>query len=311
MKQEIRVGSRDSALALWQTNWVLARLKEQHPGLQFKVVEIKTQGDKMLDVALSKIGDKGLFTKELELAMLRGEIDLAVHSLKDLPTTLPDGLTTGAICQREYPGDALVSRTGKNLAALPRGASIGTSSLRRGAQLLRYRPDFKLVALRGNLNTRMKKLVSQQLDAVVLAAAGLTRMGWGDQITQLIPYEICLPAVGQGAIAVEIRDGDREMTEIVGKVNHPATVAAVTAERALLRRLEGGCQVPIGTLGQVSGEQVSLQAVIASLDGTKAVRDTIDGPTGEAESLGICLAERLLDMGGKEILDQVRQGNDK
>ncbi|WP_333871356.1 hydroxymethylbilane synthase [Desulforamulus putei] len=308
MKRKITVGSRDSALALWQTRWVVEQLEKQNPEVTFEIITMKTKGDKMLDVALAKIGDKGLFTKELEVAMQRREIDFAVHSLKDLPTVLPEGLTIGAVCKRDNPGDALISKDGRKLEELPRGARIGTSSLRRCAQLLNYRPDFQLESLRGNLNTRMKKLVSERLDAIILAAAGITRMGWEDMIAEIIPFDICLPAVGQGAIAVECREDDQDIVELLKGVEHPATRAATNAERALLRRLEGGCQIPIGAFGEVVKEKLTLTAIVATLDGSQVIRAQGEAAADQAIQLGIEVAEKLLDMGGKKILQQVRSG---
>ncbi|MCL4441303.1 MAG: hydroxymethylbilane synthase [Firmicutes bacterium] len=308
MKRKITVGSRDSALALWQTRWVVEQLEKQNPEVTFEIVTMKTKGDKMLDVALAKIGDKGLFTKELEITMQQKEIDFAVHSLKDLPTVLPEGLTIGAVCKRDNPGDALVSKDGRKLEQLPRGARIGTSSLRRCAQLLNYRPDFQLEALRGNLNTRMKKLVSESLDAIVLAAAGITRMGWDDMIAEIIPFNICLPAVGQGAIAVECREDDQEMVQLLQGVEHSATRAATDAERALLRHLEGGCQIPIGAFGEVVKERLTLTAVVATLDGSQVIRTQGEAAAGQAKQLGIEVAEKLLALGGKKILQQIRSG---
>lgn len=305
------MGTRESALALWQTNWVVEQLKKHHPDRTFKIVKMKTQGDKILDVALAKIGDKGLFTKELELGMLDGKIDLAVHSMKDLPTKLPDGLTIGAICQREQAGDVLVSRSGKPLEALPNGARIGTSSLRRCAQLLRYRPDFQLEALRGNLNTRLKKLVVEQMDGIVLAAAGLIRLGWQDKITQHIPFDICLPAVGQGSVGIEVRADDDEILELVKSVEHRESAQAITAERALLAKLEGGCQIPIGAFGQVIDDQLHLEAAVFNLDGTKSVRLSISGSPEQAAELGLELANRLLAAGAGEILAEVRKENEE
>ncbi|MEG6615464.1 hydroxymethylbilane synthase [Peptococcaceae bacterium 1198_IL3148] len=311
MKQEILVGTRESALAMWQTNWVVAELQKKFPDRTFKIVKMKTQGDKILDVALAKIGDKGLFTKELEVGMLEGKVDLAVHSMKDLPTQLPNGLIIGAICQREYPGDVLVNDSGKKLDELPQGARIGTSSLRRSAQLLKYRPDLKLESLRGNLNTRMTKLQTERLDGIVLAAAGMIRMGWQDKITQYIPTEICLPAVGQGSIGIEIRENDPEILGIVQSIADYEATVAITAERALLRKLEGGCQVPIGAFGQVVDNKLHVEATVISLDGSKAVRDTIEGPADKAAELGLELANRLLEQGAGDILEQVRKENDE
>lgn len=307
MAREIIVGTRDSALAMWQTNWVVDTLSKLNPDYTFRVVSMKTQGDKILDVALAKIGDKGLFTKELETAMLAGEIDLAVHSMKDLPTVLPEGLTIGAMCERVDPRDVVISRNGVPLAELPQGALIGTSSLRRCAQLLNFRPDLKLEPLRGNLNTRMAKLERNNLDAIILAAAGVERLGWGDRITERLSTEVCLPAVGQGSIGIEIREDDQEVLAVVQKINHAPSRAAITAERALLKRLEGGCQIPIGALGTVDGDHLTLRGVVAGLDGQELIRDQISGSIQEAAALGEKLAERLVEMGADRILRSVRQ----
>ncbi|ABO50680.1 hydroxymethylbilane synthase [Desulforamulus reducens MI-1] len=308
MKHKITVGSRDSALALWQTRWVVEQLEKQNPDVTFEITTMKTKGDKMLDVALAKIGDKGLFTKELEVAMLQKEIDFAVHSLKDMPTALPEGLIIGAVCKRDNPGDALISKDGRKLDELPKGARIGTSSLRRCAQLLNYRPDFQLEALRGNLNTRMKKLVSEQLDGIILAAAGITRMGWEDMIAEIIPFQVCLPAVGQGAISVECREDDPEILNLLKGIEHTETKAATEAERSLLRYLEGGCQVPIGAHSEVKNNRLMLTAVVATLDGTKVIRAQGENEVNKAVELGIEVAEKLMAMGGKKILEEVRAG---
>ncbi len=309
MKQEVVVGTRESRLAMWQANWVVDRLKESNPEYSYRIMGISTQGDKILDVALAKIGDKGLFTKELELAMLRGEIDMAVHSMKDLPTELPEGLVIGAICRREYPGDALISREGKKLEELPAGALIGTSSLRRCAQLLNYRDNLKMVNIRGNINTRLRKLEEEKLDAIVLAYAGVNRMGWESRITQVLPFGICLPAVGQGSIGVELRAGDEEVLNLVGKIDHHESRVAITAERAFLRKLEGGCQIPIGALGTVENGHLHLEGVVASLDGRQLVRSSLTGDTEEAEKLGIKLADNLVQSGAGEILKKMRWEN--
>ncbi|MHB9093912.1 MAG: hydroxymethylbilane synthase [Eubacteriales bacterium] len=308
MAREVIIGSRDSALAMWQTNWVVDNLKRLNPGFSFRIVSMKTQGDKILDVALAKIGDKGLFTKELEVAMLDGETDLAVHSMKDLPTVLPEGLMIGAICERVDPRDVVISRNGVALAELPKGAKIGTSSLRRCAQLLSYRPDLQLDPLRGNLNTRMAKLERNNLDAIILAAAGVERLGWGDRITERLSTDVCLPAVGQGSIGIEIREGDKEIYDVVQTINHFPSQAAIIAERALLKRLEGGCQIPIGALGTVEAGLLTLKGVVASLDGKEVIRSQITGPVGEAAVLGESLAEQLVAMGADKILTSVRQG---
>lgn len=306
MTREIVIGTRDSALALWQTNWVLENLSKLHPGYKFRVIEMKTQGDKILDVALAKIGDKGLFTKELEMAMLKGEIDLAVHSMKDMPTKLPDGLVIGAICRREEAGDALIGRSAKSLQQLRPGARVGTSSLRRRAQLLNARPDLQIEDLRGNLNTRIAKLEGQDLDAIILAAAGVKRMGWEDKISERIPFAVSLPAVGQGSVGIEIREDDEEIQRLVKTLEHRESSIAIKAERAMLRTLEGGCQIPIGALGKVDGNQLELEGVVASLDGKELLRTSVVGSADQAEELGVQLAKKLIAMGADKILISVR-----
>ena len=306
MTREIVIGTRDSALALWQTNWVLENLSKLHPGYKFRVIEMKTQGDKILDVALAKIGDKGLFTKELEMAMIKGEIDLAVHSMKDMPTKLPDGLVIGAICQREEAGDALIGRSAKSLQQLGPGARVGTSSLRRRAQLLNARPDLQIEDLRGNLNTRIAKLEGQDLDAIILAAAGVKRMGWEDKISERIPFAVSLPAVGQGSVGIEIREDDEEIQRLVKTLEHRESSIAIKAERAMLRTLEGGCQIPIGALGKVDGNQLELEGVVASLDGKELLRTSVVGSVDQAEELGVQLANKLIAMGADKILTSVR-----
>lgn len=310
MKREIVIGTRQSKLAMWQTNWVAERLRESRPGYDFRIVGIKTKGDNILDTALAKIGEKGLFTKELELALLRGEIDLAVHSMKDLPTELPAGIIIGAVCQREFPGDVLISREGKTLDELPREAKIGTSSLRRCAQLLHYRGDLEMVNLRGNVNTRLRKLDEDMLDATVLAFAGIHRLGYDDRISQVLPFDICLPAVGQGSVGVEARSDDGEIMELLSIVDHPESRSAVAAERAMLKKLEGGCQIPIGALGRVSGGQLHLQGIVAGLDGKDMVRGSLSGAAQEAEMLGERLAAELYDLGAGEILKSIREAMD-
>ncbi|MGB9802437.1 hydroxymethylbilane synthase [Desulfofundulus sp.] len=307
MKQEIIIGTRDSQLAMWQARWVLEKLQKLNPGKRFILRGMKTRGDHILDVALAKIGDKGLFTKELEAALSAREIDMAVHSMKDLPTRLPEGLIIGAFCQREYPGDVLISRHGLTLDALPPGARIGTSSLRRTAQILHFRPDFNVITIRGNLNTRLRKLEELNLDAIILAYAGIHRLGCDERITQLIPFDVCLPAAGQGAIAVEIRANDPEIDDLIRPLDDHDSRAAITAERALMRKLEGGCQVPIGALGRVQHNQLLLEGSVASLDGSHLIRDRISGPPDQAEQLGEELATRLIGMGAGEILEKARR----
>lgn len=310
--REIVVGSRASQLAMGQTHWVVGELRKHHPDRRFRVIPIKTTGDKILDVALAKIGDKGLFTKELEIALLNKEIDLAIHSLKDLPTELPAGCAIGAVCRRADPRDVLISPTGLTLDHLPVGAKIGTSSLRRRAQLLEYRPDLRIHDLRGNLNTRFEKMTSQSLDAIVLAAAGVERLGWAERISEFLPLAVCLPAVGQGALAVEMRDNDQEIESLLSPLNHRETAIAVRAERAFLKKLGGGCQIPIAALAEVQGKIISLQGLVASIDGQQVIRGQAQGPAAEAARLGDELARELLGRGADTILKSVAReiGND-
>lgn len=303
MKQKLVIGTRGSKLALWQANYVAACLRERYPEVVIELKNMVTTGDRILDVPLAKIGGKGLFTKELEVAMLSGEIDLAVHSLKDMPTDLPEGLILAAVTDRVDPGDALISPEYKTLANLPVNAKVGTSSLRRKAQLLHARPDLSIVDLRGNLDTRLKKLTTENLDAIMLAVAGLKRLGWDEHITQVLPQDICLPAVGQGALALEARANDTETLAMLEFLNHEPTRLATVAERTFLAEVEGGCQIPIGVYGQLDQQgQLSLNAVIMSPDGKEAVRDTIVGSPAEAAAIGQTLAVRMLDHGGREIL---------
>jgi hydroxymethylbilane synthase len=295
-----------------QTRWVLAELQQAHADYPFSYLEMKTQGDKILDVALAKIGDKGLFTKELETAMLDGRTDLAVHSLKDLPTQLPEGLTLGAITEREDPADAVVFHPrleGATLDTLPEGTVIGTSSLRRLAQLRHRYPQFQFEDIRGNLNTRIRKLDEGKYDAIILAVAGLRRLGWPERIGQILPPEISLHAVGQGALGIECRHADSEIHGLIAVLNHTPTAQRCIAERALLRFLEGGCQVPIGVFSTLEGETLTLQGMVASLDGKQLIRDTHSGPATDAEAIGIALAQKLKDQGAQEILDVIIKEN--
>jgi hydroxymethylbilane synthase len=302
MNGKLVVGTRGSKLALWQANHIAGRLRERHPALEVTLKHILTTGDKILDVPLAKIGGKGLFTKELEKELLAGGIDLAVHSLKDMPTLLPPGLILAAVTTRVDPGDALISPQYGTLDNLPRGARVGTSSLRRKAQLLACRPDLVIADLRGNLDTRLAKLAGQELDAIVLAVAGLTRLGWQDRITQILPRDICLPAVGQGALAIEARAGDRRVLDLLAFLHDEETAAAVAAERAFLNEVEGGCQVPIGVFGRIENGVLALDAVILSGDGKTKLADAVSGPPAAAESLGRALARRMYGAGGREIL---------
>jgi hydroxymethylbilane synthase len=307
-----------------QTSWVINELSRLNPEMEFVVRKIKTKGDVMRDVALAKIGGKGLFVKEIEEALLQGEIDLATHSLKDLPTELPMGLLIGAVTKRADPRDVLISRLGLPLAKLPQGARLGTSSVRRRAQLLAYRPDFQIVNLRGNVDTRLRKAQTEEYDAIVLAAAGLTRLGHEDRITEYISPDIVLPAVGQGALAVEVREDDRRTQRIVAGLDHEPTRAAITAERAFLRHLvthrpsaqahqkperqERGCQVPMAAYGIVRDGRLIVEGMVASLDGRKVIRRKVIGNPTDAEHAGEELAKRILEAGAGDILDEVRSG---
>jgi hydroxymethylbilane synthase len=304
----IRIGSRKSQLALVQTYWVQEQLQQHYPDRQFEVEAMSTQGDKILDVALAKIGDKGLFTKELEVGMLSHEIDFAVHSLKDLPTKLPDGLILGCVTERVDPADALVvneKHQDQQLETLPEGTVIGTSSLRRLAQLRHHFPHLTFKDVRGNVNTRLAKLDAGEYDAIILAVAGLTRLGMSDRVHQIIPAEISLHAVGQGALGIECRADDSEVIELLQVLGHPPTRDRCLAERAFLRELEGGCQVPIGVNTKIEGEILTLTGIVASLDGQKLVKDTITGKPSDAEQLGSQLANRLRSAGAGEILAEI------
>lgn len=307
-QRTIRIGSRKSQLALVQTYWVQEQLQKHYPDRTFEVHTMSTQGDKILDVALAKIGDKGLFTKELEVGMLQNETDFAVHSLKDLPTNLPDGLILGCITERENPADALVvheRHKDKQLDTLPEGAVIGTSSLRRLAQLRHYYPHFEFKDVRGNLNTRLAKLDEGGYDALILAVAGLERLGMGDRVHQVIPSDISLHAVGQGALGIECRSDDPEVLELLKTLEHQPTAWRCLAERSFLRNLEGGCQVPIGVNTTVEGDRLTLAGMVASLDGQRLIKDAIDGAASDAEQLGIELANRLRQQGASEILEEI------
>ncbi len=307
MVNQVIIGSRDSDLAMWQARYVADTLQQAHPDRSFHIKGMKTKGDNILDVALAKIGDKGLFTKELETALLNGKIKLAVHSMKDLPTQLPDGLAIGAVCEREYPGDVLISQDNIQLADLKQGARVGTSSLRRRAQLLYYRPDLQMVDIRGNLKTRLCKFKELELDAIVLAYAGIKRMGYEELIAQLIPFDICLPAVGQGSIGVELASADTTAHDIIAPLDHWPSRTAIEAERAFMKRLEGGCQVPIGAYGQIQGDMLTLEGAVIDLHGQTTLRHKVTGPVSGARQLGINLAEVLIDRGAEKILQQARQ----
>ena len=314
-KKKLIVGTRSSQLALWQADFVIGELRKRYHDLAIEKRLMTTKGDKILNAPLAKIGGKGLFTKELETAMLAGEIDIAVHSLKDMPVMVPEGLVITAVTERADAGDALVSQRYGSFGALPEGAKVGTSSLRRRAQLLHARPDLQIVDLRGNVNTRLRKLEEENFDGIILACAGLKRLGFGERIRQVLPRSLCLPAVGQGALAIESRIDDRETRELLSFLDDGITRACTAAERGFLATVEGGCQVPVGVYAQPvdnadiledahtgKAEAIRVEAVIASLDGRKLFRDSVEGAADEAENLGISLANKLLDMGGREIL---------
>ncbi len=307
MRLQLKVGTRRSELAGVQTGLVIRELVRRFPDVGFTAVGIHTLGDRVQDVALAKIGDQGLFTKELEQALLRGGIDIAVHSLKDMPVDLPPGLALGAVLEREYPGDVLVTRDNRGLADLPAGARVGTSSLRRRAQLLHHRPELLVDPLRGNVPTRLARLDEGRVDALVLAYAGLARLGLAGRAARPIPFDVCLPAAGQGALGIEVREDDQRAGEITAALDHPPSRLAAGAERALLRALEGGCQVPVGALAVVSGDRLTLTGMVAALDGSRLVRAQTAGLAENAVDLGTDLARRLMDMGGADILREVRE----
>ena len=305
------VGSRGSKLALAQTRMVISRLQERAPQMVFSIKTIRTQGDNILDVALSKIGDKGLFVKEIEQALMDKSIDLAVHSMKDVPTSVPEGLSIGALLEREDPRDVLVSQTPCTLSGMSHGARVGTGSLRRIAQLTAAYPHLCFEPIRGNLDTRIRKMEQGEFAALVLAYAGMKRMGWMDKVAQVLSADICLPAVGQGALGIEIRSDDERIKQLVSALDDRSTHLAVTAERAFLRHVEGGCQVPVGALGTLNGDELHLEGMIASLDGKTLLRDQEKGSPNEAQAVGIRLAQKLLLRGAGAILEEVRRACDE
>ena len=304
---KIIIGSRGSQLALWQANWVKSQLENLHGNADISIRVITTSGDKIKDVPLSKIGGKGLFVKEIEEALLAKEIDLAVHSMKDVPIEIPSQLEISIITKRENPLDALISKNGKKLADLPQGATIGTSSLRRSSQLLNYRNDFKIHPLRGNVDTRLKKVEEGKYDAILLASAGLNRLGWSNRITEEISHEIIIPAMGQGALGIETRLGDTKTYNFISSLNHEQTNYEVSAERALVGKLDGGCQVPIGAYAKIEGNLITLKGLVASLDGKIIYKSEIVGPIDDAINIGQDLGEELLKMGANEILEKLIQ----
>lgn len=305
-RETLVIGSRGSALALWQAGWARAKLEEHH-GVTARIEVIKTTGDTIADVPLGQVGgSKALFTKEIEEALLAGRVDLAVHSMKDVPTELPGGLMIAAVSEREDPRDAWISRSGARLEDLPRRARVGTSSLRRTCQLRILRPDLEIQPLRGNLDTRLRKLEAGHFEAIVLAAAGLKRLGLESRVTEFFPAERMIPAIGQGALAIEIREQDTQARQFVSCLDHSPTHMATLAERSLLRRLGGGCQVPIAAHAAIDNNTLRLVALVASPDGSRAVRGTTSGPTNDAEEIGIRLAAELLERGADKILSEIR-----
>lgn len=306
MEQIIRIGTRGSQLALYQANIVKEELEQKFPEFRFQTVVIKTKGDKILDVPLSKIGDKGLFTKELETAMFDNEIDMAVHSLKDLPTRFPEGVELGAVLKRGEVRDALISSSKRTLKELTPDDVIATSSLRRKAQLLRINKDFKIVEIRGNVNTRIRKMEEGYCTVMVMAGAGLQRLGMENYIAELIDSDLVIPACSQGAIAIEIRENDPVIANIVAAINDADTLLATNAERAFLRTLEGGCQIPVGSYSRINGSNFEITGFISSINGEEFLREKAVGPIDQAVELSVQLAERLLSRGGREILESIR-----
>jgi len=305
MSREIRIATRKSALALWQAEYVKARLEQAHPGLKVSLVPMVSRGDKLLDAPLAKIGGKGLFVKELETALLENEADIAVHSMKDVPMDFPEGLGLFCICEREDPRDAFVSTTYESLDALPAGSVVGTSSLRRQAQLLARRPDLKIQFLRGNVNTRLAKLDAGEYDAIILAAAGLIRLGFEDRIRSSISAEDSLPAGGQGAVGIECRSADADVHALLAPLHHRETALRVTAERALNKHLNGGCQVPIACYALLEDDQLWLRGLVGQPDGGLLLRAEARAASSDAEALGVRVAEALQAQGADAILKAV------
>jgi hydroxymethylbilane synthase len=301
----IRIATRKSPLALWQAEFVRAQLQHYHPGLRVELVTFTTRGDKILDTPLAKIGGKGLFVKELEVALLEGAADIAVHSMKDVPMEFPGGLELGTICEREDPRDAFVSAQFAALAELPKSARVGTSSLRRQCQLRELRPDLEILTLRGNVNTRLAKLDAGEFDAIILATAGLVRLALGARIRERIDTRTSLPAAGQGAVGIEIRSGDARVKQLLQLLHHEPTALCVRAERALNKRLQGGCQVPIAAFAEIRGEHMHLRGLVGSPDGARVLRAEQRGAKADPETLGIAVAEQLLQLGAGAILSEV------
>ena len=305
-KNKLIIATRGSMLALWQAEWIKSQLEELDPSLEIELNKIKTTGDKILDVPLAQVGGKGLFVKEIEEALLRGEADLAVHSMKDVPTELPESLHLSTITKREDPRDAFIAgKEIKSFSELPNGANIGTSSLRRICQLLNKRPDLKITQLRGNVDTRIRKLEEGEFDAIILATAGVKRLGREEKITEKLPVDVSLPAIGQGAVGIECRRDDEFTNNLLKSLDHYETSVCVRAERAFLKKLEGGCQVPIAAYAQLKDGEIVIEGLVGSIDGKILLKDNLRGSPENAESLGTELAENLLSKGAKEILDEV------
>ncbi|MBI4187462.1 MAG: hydroxymethylbilane synthase [Chloroflexi bacterium] len=307
MRKAVTIGSRGSSLALIQAELAAARIKEVNPHLDVNIVKISTKADRDGDVLLDRIGGVGVFVKELEEALIDGRIDLAVHSLKDMPTEIPPGLCLAAATERQDPRDVLISRAGK-LAELPTGSRIGTGSFRRAVQLAARRPDLKAEGIRGNVDTRIRKVLSGEFDAVILAAAALIRLGWEDKISEYLPLEHFLPAVGQGAMGIEIRAEDEEIAEIVSSINHLPTWQSVAAERAFLSALGGGCRAPIAALGTVSGGTLRIEGMASNKSGSRSLRAAEEGDAAQPQAVGMKLAQRLLSMGASEFIEEVKAG---
>jgi len=306
MKKKFIVGSRRSELAITQTNWVINQLKALNLPYEFEMKEIVTKGDKILNVTLSKVGGKGLFVKEIEQALLDGTIDFAVHSMKDMPAEMPPGLILAAVPEREDPRDCLISNQGYTIDTLPKGAKVGTSSLRRAAQMLSYRSDLQIESIRGNIQTRLKKMHTEGLDAILLAAAGIKRMGWEEKVTQYLDVDLFIPAVGQGALGIQAREEDEETLTLLKQIDHPSTKYLVTAERAFLDRLEGGCQIPIGAYARWVEDQLHLVGIVASPDGKRVIKADGTADKQNAEQLGRNVAEQCINKGADQILSYLK-----
>jgi len=306
IKTPVKIGTRGSKLALWQANWIKAALNEKFPQQDIELAIIKTKGDKILDVPLAKVGGKGLFVKEIEEALLNFQIDIAVHSMKDMPAEIPQGLCIGAVPEREVPADVLISKNHQPFSDLGSGSVIGTSSLRRSAQLRHARPDIKIRPLRGNLDTRLKKMETENLDAIVLAAAGVKRLNLEHRITEYLDSEVMLPAVGQGALCIETRKDDPRIDSLVKALNHAATRAIVLGERAFLNRLGGSCQVPIAGHGIINQNTYTIVGLVADIDGSQVIKQSLSGPADKTETVGTALAEKLLSMGADNILEKLQ-----